>query len=483
MKKSLQRIAVGLSGVLLLTGLVVTHPQPAMAQESCATELGLEVPTVEEAESERVALTIHGLRGNKASFDGMDGELEDVDGAVVKTFSYESTNDRWVTDSDTAHRLAETIVCYSALYNGKDVLLVTHSMGGLLAREALDWAADGVFVKDVAKYVITIAPPHQGSQLANIEADFWLSTCTAPFPGMFVFFVEDACQQIEEGRAVNGLSVDSEQLAALPEFPEGVTVKTIAGDATWRVCAPWGCSPGVDQNGDLVVSVDSATAEYTETGNGDGKTVFECDTAIPIATITDAWCEHSNMLQAEQVQQEVKASIEAYIASQQVEMTNLHGLELPLGDEWELSYMTLHAPSERPYSTVVNTELCEEPEVNDYCPGGFTVVDVAAYNQDSSWRYGEGEECPWYSLRDGQWHTPPKTVEELTIGGRPATHRTHWQCDSDGNGNATPPQSAEAAQDIMHSWEIGDIVVVDQDFESDEPLAGLEDLLAGASVS
>jgi pimeloyl-ACP methyl ester carboxylesterase len=309
-----RRIAVALSGIAL-SGLIVASPQSAMAEEPCATQLDIQVPSSSDAIDKTPIVTIHGLWGDRDTFSDMKPVLEEIENSVVFNFDYELENDRWVTNSDAAHRLAETIACFSLLYDDKDVVLVTHSMGGLLAREALDWAADGTFVKDVVGHVITIAPPHEGSLLANVNADFWLSICTAPFPGIFVFFVEDACREIEAGRATSGLSVDSEQLAELPKFPESVTVKTIAGHATWRVCAPWGCSPGIDQNGDLVVSVDSATAEYTEIGVGDGKTVFECDTNVPVAVVSDAWCEHSNMLQAEQVQYEVKASIEAYLGS------------------------------------------------------------------------------------------------------------------------------------------------------------------------
>jgi hypothetical protein len=477
-----KRLIVALFAAMVMTsGAVIATPQVVVAQDeatTCAQELQIDVPSAEDVGKTPTVL-IHG-RGSDGGIwsqgsPSMKATLQSINEAhLVEAFDYESESTKWVAGSDASYRLAKTIVCYYLLY-GEGVAVVAHSMGGLLTYETLNMEEYGVRVSEALGHIASIGSPFQGSWLATGTFEAAVAFCKlVGMTPIGQLAMEELCREVNSDWSTSGLmSYDSGQLEALPDLPEGITHKAIAGRIQMEVCF-FACAPF--SIGDSIVPSESATARYTDTGVGDGVTIFDC-------TISEgAWCEHGNMLQAEQVQQEVKASLEAYIASQHVEMTNLHGLELSLGDEWELSYMTLYAASEMPYSTVVNTELCTEPEANDYCHASFTVVDAAAY---AEWMapYPQGEGCPWYSLRDGLWHTSPKITEEVTIGGKPATYRIHWQCDSDGNGNATPPQSADAADDVMHSWEIDDIVVVDQDFESDEPLAGLEGLLAGAGVS
>jgi hypothetical protein len=96
---------------------------------------------------------------------------------------------------------------------------------------------------------------------------------------------------------------------------KGITVKAIAGEVRRVTYTPWGSSEPASTGGDLVVPVQSATAEYTTTGNGDGKTVFACDDPIALTNVSHPWCEHNGMLKSPKVQTEVKSSIQAYLAS------------------------------------------------------------------------------------------------------------------------------------------------------------------------
>lgn len=311
-----ERSIVALSAAAILTGGIVaaSPPEAAYAQEdmavTCADELNLTAPSTEQSGKVPVVL-VHGRGGEpEAWLEGespMKDALDSIDGAViVPPFDYKSENTKWVANSDAAHRLAKTIVCYFLLY-GEKLAVGAHSMGGPLTWEALDWSAYGVHVRDAVGHIFTIGSPFKGSWLASGAFETAIAFCKlvglTP-AGRLV--MEELCREANSDWSSSGLSYDSDQLEALPDLPEGITHKAIAGRIQMEVCF-FGCVPF--SIGDGVVPSESATARYTDTGVGDGVTVFDC-------TISEgAWCAHSSMLQAERVQQEVKASIEAYLAS------------------------------------------------------------------------------------------------------------------------------------------------------------------------
>jgi pimeloyl-ACP methyl ester carboxylesterase len=268
-------------------------------------------------------LAVHGWNGSRRTWtEGakpMSVMLDSISD-ITPPYYFEYPSDQWVTNPQIGRRLAQTIVCYSKLYKHK-LILLTHSMGGLAAREALDWADSGAWARDVTGHTITIAPPHLGALPANLESEFWVSVCKAPAfmlsPGLS-WLADGPCRDMLASRATAGMSVSSEQLDKLAKFPSGISVKTIAGEVSHRKCPIWGVDwhcTSTTTNSDLVVNVPSATAESTNTGEGDGTTIFKCDADIPVALLTKAWCEHGNLLQAPQVQEEVKRSIQDYIAS------------------------------------------------------------------------------------------------------------------------------------------------------------------------
>lgn len=315
---------------------------------ACASELGLTQPSVTDAASHAPVILVHGWQGEADSFAPLDDSLKS-NSVVTHRFNYEPANEKWVTDGTTASKLAKTIVCYSRLYGDKDAVIVAHSMGGLLTRAALDWSAYGTRAKDVTGHVVTIGTPHEGSLLANADASFWLALCKAPI-GVFSLTenIDALCRQVESGRATVGMSVNSDLLAGLPTFPSGVSVRAIAGDVSVESCAVWGCDSD-DTDGDLVVSVTSATSLYTSNGTGDGKQVFECKGLTYSVLVDNSWCSHSNMLKAPQVQSDVKASIAAYLASTKTKPAapslepsatgkayDMFGMTLRLDPDWEV---------------------------------------------------------------------------------------------------------------------------------------------------
>jgi triacylglycerol esterase/lipase EstA (alpha/beta hydrolase family) len=219
---------------LLLVGVVAfggmtAMPSSALADNKtdtsvCAEELGLTKPEPADAKAKTAVVLVHGLWSKGSTWEEGDPaftvtlkKLKDV--AVVTPFNYESANDRWVTEGDTAQRLAKTIVCLSRLYGGKKVVVVAHSMGGLLTRAALDWAAYGTFAKTVTGHIVTIGTPHTGAPLAAFGRDVLTSNCNQAF----VWWGQEArdnCAALIGGYAPTGMATGSRELAALPKFPK-----------------------------------------------------------------------------------------------------------------------------------------------------------------------------------------------------------------------------------------------------------------------
>lgn len=399
-------------------------------------------------------IMVPGLNGKVASFTRMVSELKSVDGVVTDVFNYESVAHRWIADGDTAHRLAKMVVCYSKLYGNKRVILVTHSMGGLLAREMLDWAAYGTFAKKVVGHIVTIGTPHKGSILANADSSFWMALCKAP-AGIFSLTddIDSLCRQAEWGRATAGLSINSQQLAKLPKFPRGMTIKAIAGNAQLETCALWGCS-AKSSGGDLVVSVRSATDEYTSTGNGDGKKVFTCTTVTLNPLVADAWCEHSHMLQAPQVQSEVKASIRAYLASvksadvaQAAKKMTLGGLNIPAPGVWGLQGA----------GTAIDTSTCtrsSEPDFWKLC---------AHMTVESG---GDDRKAVWYSLCSDQL----LSTTDGNIGGKKATVYQYGRCD------------AYESPGVAYLWHVpGSVSIEYRLSDKGKPMTGIREALSAAT--
>jgi pimeloyl-ACP methyl ester carboxylesterase len=428
----------GVVSILTVIGisasLVVVGSQPAMAdpKDICVAELKVKIPNADDAVAKTPVLAVHGLMSSRSTWsDGgtssmMNALTKIKDVAIVEPFDYQAVNDRWVTDLAIGARLAKFIVCYSLLYTQRPIV-VAHSMGGLAAREASSWAAYGVNVRDVIGDFITIGTPHTGASIASVDSDFWLTACKAPLswlsPSMGML-VDGPCREIESTRATSGMRIDSGQLAKLAAFPAGVPVKAIAGEVSWHACAPWaGCSPPVSTDGDLVVSVSSATKYGTDTGRGDGVKVFKCNTSMPVSPLTDAWCDHNKMLQSPEVQAEVRRSIEQYITSIRGKTADFYGLKLQLGPDWEVHSETSFG------RMMIDTLHCTTLEGKKWC-SGFTVIDQEAVTKSGPaeglaighcnvvWRGGD---------MDG-YASPPQPKPDALVGGETAQYSEVEEC-------------------------------------------------------
>lgn len=290
----LKRSIVAVSAVGMLTTSVVTSSVDAVAaDEICKTDLGDSTPVV----------LVHGLNSNIGVWDPMMSSLAEIDGLKPVKFDYQAVNNEWVTHEDIGPKLARYIDCLAQASlegggNGK-VIVLAHSMGGLATRYAVNETVDDRLVADEVGLVITIGTPHWGSDMAKLCESLGLMP---------------QCR----GSAPLALRPDSSELANLPEFPDSIPVRAIAGDVTLRDQL-FETEFALDLNSDVVVKVDSATAFSSDTTVGDGESVFECEGKYSrffgFITGIEATCEHTTMLSTDYIQEDVVQSIEAYLAS------------------------------------------------------------------------------------------------------------------------------------------------------------------------
>lgn len=423
----------------------------------CVGELSLNKPSPGDARTKTPVLLVHGLWSDQDTWlDGqpsMYSQLQRTNDIRLHRFGYKVANDDWVTDGDTAQRLAKTIVCLSRLYGGKDVIVAAHSMGGLLTRAALDWAAYGTFAKKVTGHVVTMGTPHTGAPLAAFGHDVLTGNCN----NAFVWWGQEAyenCATVIGTYAPAAMAAGSRELAALPKFPAGITVKAIAGEVRRQVCAPWGCSQPQSTGGDLLVPVESATAEYTTTGKGDGKAVFACEDPIAILKISYPWCEHSEMLKSTKVQGEVAESIKAYLAAtseqsgqEAAKALRVGGLTIPARGTWKALSDTV----------IIDSSTCEATGEADF----WKLCARIAVEPSSSDR-----QAIWDMLCADKLQSTVKS----SVGGKTATRYTYGRCD------------AYESPSTVQLWYVPGAVDIEYYLSGDgKPMAGIESALATAT--
>jgi pimeloyl-ACP methyl ester carboxylesterase len=415
---------------------------------------------------------VHGLNSNAGVWgdDSRSGSmykaLKDLSGISRFKFDYGSVSDKWVTDPNIGPKLTTTISCYAKASRDQGgpgkVILVTHSMGGLATRYAAAKVPNDVGL------VVTIGTPHTGSPLGNASSLLLNSVCLMMDPLGRLWQQYVTKENCEAAFAVHGLSINSEELAALPKFPSNLPVKAIAGEVTQEMKLGFlTVIPKRSMLSDLVVGVDSATAQ----GN---KKIVGCTGVIMIPGISDAPCEHTHLLTNRDVQQEVKRSIEEYIASTRVPITNFFGLQLRLGPEWEV----LQYPDDifADVRKVVIPKACDPQTYRLYC-GGFVIANMQA--TESKLPYVDGEQCNYDWIHDGFGLGQPEVVSTFTVGGVEGEHFVQqFDCRLDDGGSRIDPP-----KDTLYGWRFPSkgVLVYDSDIYSSEPYPGVEQLLQTAT--
>jgi len=234
------------------------------------------------------------------------GQFQGVPGAAVFTFDYHPYSARWVDDSHLGPALGKVIDClYQA--SGQRVIVVAHSMGGLIARYAA--AQPGITGGNRAgeiSTVVTFGTPETGSvaaRLAETGADFG---ATVNDELAVIRLLLSACGKLSSGDIETGTLCDeipppirtfesdsgialragSPQLSALKPWPRSIYLDALAGNVTFELPDPgWFSLPWSTKSaavGDMIVTQGSALAAATNTLNA------TCDYQLnPVRGATD----------------------------------------------------------------------------------------------------------------------------------------------------------------------------------------------------
>lgn len=319
----MKRYGVALGGLLVSVSLILglfSGIQPAVASEAsvCDSGFGAKVPV----------LLVHGFDSNPRMWSegspSMEKTIRDIHGVyVARPFSYEDHHFDWVTNDGVGPRLARTIDCLAqtSLREGGAgmVIVVAHSMGGLAARYAASRSVGGRKIADEMGLVVTLGTPNTGSPWATTFGDLPRAYCRLLVNGSL-----SPDQQKKEVKrcwasaALTAMREGSSELAQLPHFPENVPVRAIAGSVTVYSQYLFG---EIKQSfsDDLIVSVSSALAGYTNTGMGDGRFVFRCDIrrydSYGFGGFQGGQCSHNEMYKIGYIQQSVTNGIQEYLES------------------------------------------------------------------------------------------------------------------------------------------------------------------------
>jgi pimeloyl-ACP methyl ester carboxylesterase len=281
------------------------------------------------------------------------GQLQRVPGAAVFTYDYRDYAARWIDDTRLGPGLGKVIDClYRA--SGEKVIVVGHSMGGLVARYAATHpGVTGADRSGEISRVITFGTPETGSIAARLA-----SAAVDSDPTAVVRLILSTCGQLTSTRAVTtgslcdtlmeparafyskaglALRAGSPQLAALKPFPKAIPVHALAGGAIFHLKDPGWFSLPWDTTtvdvGDLIVTTGSAlhgTPHTTKAscsyqlsavrGATDSiglvfKFVSKVDVAQqPLALVTGA-CFHTNLMRTIQLTNEATGVVNDDISS------------------------------------------------------------------------------------------------------------------------------------------------------------------------
>lgn len=298
--------------------LAVASTDSIEPYEYCEKDLGSKTPV----------LLIHGFNSSKGMWDdvqihskvSMRKALDSIeDAVVVEPFDYSNeAADEWIDHPNVGPKFAQQIDCLARSSkksggNGK-VIIVAHSMGGLVTRYAAGLQVGGREVHRSIGLLITMGTPHKGSIVPN-----------------YARFADDNLARVFGG--VNGkrLVADSPELSRLKALDKSIPVRALVGNIAYTslynpaftldfiTIKEWSGNDGI-------VPVESALDVYTDKYDYDGKAIYRCETddknKRPYHVPPEASCAHTSMAASAKFQQDVKDSIEIYIDSHPMEFAD-----------------------------------------------------------------------------------------------------------------------------------------------------------------
>jgi pimeloyl-ACP methyl ester carboxylesterase len=210
--------------------------------------------------------------------------LQHLAGAAVFTFDYRDYAASWVDDSHLGPALGSVIDClYRA--SGERVIIVSHSMGGLIARYAASHPASRA--SEISR-VITFGTPETGSVAAAVINGALIGAALTSDAVALIRLVLAYCgalasTEIRTGTACDALpdraraflstagralEYGSPQLAALGGWPKGIVMNALAGNSSFTTAASWfglGPTTSTIELGDMIVTTGSALDHATTT--------------------------------------------------------------------------------------------------------------------------------------------------------------------------------------------------------------------------
>lgn len=292
------------------------------------------------------------------------GQIQRLGGTAVFTFDYHDYSARWVTDRHQGPALGSAIDCLYAA-TGERVIVVAHSMGGLVTRYALTQAPGFQERQEKVSTVVTFGTPQDGSLMAAIIAGgvdlgallnsqialvrALLAGCGALSTvsldtGTLCDWLPGAVRAFDSA-AGRALRAGSSELRALAAWPGEVPLDALGGEAVFTVPRnggwfrlPWQTSDV--PLGDLIV--DSSSARRGSEVNKLGSCTYQMDVIRgatdqiglvfgqvarpnvarqPLGSFTGA-CFHTNLMRTVQLTNEAIGAIAADLESRQ-------GYELP----------------------------------------------------------------------------------------------------------------------------------------------------------
>lgn len=230
------------------------------------------------------------LKIEPSSNHSLLGNLQKLAGAAVYTLDYGDVAEKWFLDRHAgADRFiaAEDCLTAAAAFSGHRLIVVAHSMGGLITRWSLsDAAPDGAARRDRIGIVLTLGTPYEGSVMAAaavlladtaVRVGAALDKRFAAVVGVIhqlVALCHDVrgfgpCDElnalVNALAAVRAFAPDSREMRSLAGWPAGTNVETLASRTIVETGGLFFLK-GFDVDvGDVVVPVESATSgAYSE---------------------------------------------------------------------------------------------------------------------------------------------------------------------------------------------------------------------------
>jgi pimeloyl-ACP methyl ester carboxylesterase len=241
------------------------------------------VPGKDEIKARAPVVLVHGFApgkpanwGSDNAPDSMFAVVNQLHGTWVSAFDYSPTNGEWVDNNANGPTLARYIHAVSRASlagqgNGK-VIVVAHSMGGLLTRYAANVTIGDHQVADDIGMVITLGTPNTGTFEANIGETARSILCwEQTYNSQNVRLPSDFCKN---WKALAGMSDFGPKIGDLKALPAQIPLFAIAGNETFHGQIGFAATD-IPFGGDGVVSLPSAlhhrpgggTSSYTTIQN------------------------------------------------------------------------------------------------------------------------------------------------------------------------------------------------------------------------